>query len=158
ARGHGIESRSGTEMKNSPYLDQPFIPLAVALRSMLADTEAKIATAAPAEKARLQERAEGLREGITPRQSPTPSCRRCGRRLGSPGSVGGDLGGGGGIACFRHLGIAQEEVPERSKEASRNVLGLVPACPATYHAVRFSAALWLQKGAAILFHPACAKA
>src|SRR5262245_13622777 len=68
ARGHGIESRSGTEMKNSPYLDQPFIPLAVALRSMLADTEAKIATAAPAEKARLQKRAEVLREWITPRQ------------------------------------------------------------------------------------------
>jgi hypothetical protein len=28
-------------MKNSPYLDQPFVPLAVALRSMLAETEAK---------------------------------------------------------------------------------------------------------------------
>ena len=27
-------------MNNSPYLDQPFIPLAVALRSMLAETEA----------------------------------------------------------------------------------------------------------------------
>jgi hypothetical protein len=52
-------------MKNSPYLDQPFVPLAVALRSMLADTEAKIAIAAPAEKARLQERAEVLREWIT---------------------------------------------------------------------------------------------
>jgi hypothetical protein len=45
-------------MKNSPYLDKPFIPLAVALRSMLAKTDAKIAVAAPAEKARLQERAE----------------------------------------------------------------------------------------------------
>jgi len=54
-------------MKNSPYLDKPFIPLAVALRSMLADTEAKIATAASAEKARLQERAEVLREWITPK-------------------------------------------------------------------------------------------
>ena len=32
-------------MKNSPCLDKPFIPLAVALRSMLAETEAKIATA-----------------------------------------------------------------------------------------------------------------
>jgi hypothetical protein len=57
-------------MKNSPYLDKPFIPLAVALRSMLADTEAKIAAATPAEKARLQERAEVLREWITPRRSP----------------------------------------------------------------------------------------
>jgi len=43
-------------MKNSPYLDKPFVPLAVALRSMLADTEAKLATAAPAEKARLRDR------------------------------------------------------------------------------------------------------
>ena len=48
-------------MKNSPYLDKPFIPLAVALRSMLAETEAKIPTATPAEKARLRERAEVLR-------------------------------------------------------------------------------------------------
>ena len=41
-------------MKNSPYLDKPLVPLAVALRSMLAETEAKILTAAPAEKAWLQ--------------------------------------------------------------------------------------------------------
>ena len=54
-------------MKNSPYLDKPFVPLAVALRSMLADTEARIAAAAPTEKARLQERAEVLREWITPK-------------------------------------------------------------------------------------------
>jgi hypothetical protein len=52
-------------MENSPYLDQPFVPLAVALRSMLAETEAKITTAAPTEKPRLQERAEVLRECIT---------------------------------------------------------------------------------------------
>jgi hypothetical protein len=32
---------------------------------MLAETEAKIATAEPAEKARLQERAEVLREWLT---------------------------------------------------------------------------------------------
>jgi hypothetical protein len=43
-----------------PYLDKPFVPLAVALRSMLAETKAKLATAAPAEKAQLQERAEVL--------------------------------------------------------------------------------------------------
>ena len=52
-------------MKNSPYLDKPFVPLAVALRSMLAETEAKLATAAPAEKARLMERAEVLRDWLT---------------------------------------------------------------------------------------------
>ena len=56
-------------MKNSPYLDQPTIPLAVALRSMLAETERKLATAAPAEKARLQERAEVLREWLTPKSA-----------------------------------------------------------------------------------------
>ena len=46
-------------MKNSPYLDKPLVPLAVALRSMLAETETKLATAAPAEKARLQQRGRG---------------------------------------------------------------------------------------------------
>ena len=56
-------------MDHSPYLDQPLVPLAVALRSMLAETEAKIATAAPAEKPRLQERAEVLREWITPKSA-----------------------------------------------------------------------------------------
>jgi hypothetical protein len=54
-------------MNNSPYLDKPFVPLAVALRTMLAETEARIATATPAEKARLQQRAEVLREWITPK-------------------------------------------------------------------------------------------
>jgi hypothetical protein len=54
-------------MKNSPYLDKPFIPLAVALRSMLTETEVKIATAVPAEKAWLEERAEVLREWLTPK-------------------------------------------------------------------------------------------
>jgi hypothetical protein len=56
-------------MDNSPYLDQPFVPLAVALRSMLAETEAKIANAAPAEKSRLQQRAEVLREWLTPKST-----------------------------------------------------------------------------------------
>jgi hypothetical protein len=56
-------------MKNSPYLDKPLVPLAVGLRSMLAETEAKLATAAPAEKARLQQRAEVLREWITPKST-----------------------------------------------------------------------------------------
>ena len=64
---------TSTEMKNSPYLDKPLVPVAVALRSMLAETEAKLATAAPTEKARVQERAEVLREWITPRQSPISS-------------------------------------------------------------------------------------
>jgi len=54
-------------MTHSPYLDRPFVPLAVALRSMLAATEARLATAAPAEKARLLERATVLREWLTPK-------------------------------------------------------------------------------------------
>jgi len=54
-------------MKNSPYLDKPFVPLAVALRSMLTETEAKIAIAAPAEKSRLQQRAAVLRDWLTPK-------------------------------------------------------------------------------------------
>jgi hypothetical protein len=60
-------------MNNSPYLDKPLVPLAVALRSMLAETETKLATAAPGEKARLQQRAEVLREWLTPRKSPIHS-------------------------------------------------------------------------------------
>ena len=54
-------------MNHSPYLDRPFVPLAVALRSMLADTEAKIVTAAPGEQSRLRERAEVLREWLQPK-------------------------------------------------------------------------------------------
>ena len=53
----------------SPYLDKPFVPLAVALRSMLAETEAKIPSAASAEKARLRERADVLREWLTPKSA-----------------------------------------------------------------------------------------
>ena len=56
-------------MDHSPYLDQPLVPLAVALRSMLAETEARIATAAPAERSRLQQRADVLREWITPKSA-----------------------------------------------------------------------------------------
>ena len=54
---------------SSPYLDKPFVPLAVALRSMLAETEAKIGTAGPAEKARLQERVAVLRDWLTPKST-----------------------------------------------------------------------------------------
>jgi hypothetical protein len=54
-------------MNNSPYLDKPLVPLAVALRSMLAETEERIAIAAPDEKAKLHERAEVLREWLSPK-------------------------------------------------------------------------------------------
>ena len=49
----------------SPYLDQPLVRLAVALPRMLAEVEAKIATAAPAEKAHLQKQAEVFREWLS---------------------------------------------------------------------------------------------
>jgi hypothetical protein len=55
-------------MSNSPYFDKPFVPLAVALRSMLAEIEAKIAAAVPAEKGQPQQRADVPREWITPDQ------------------------------------------------------------------------------------------
>jgi hypothetical protein len=53
-------------MNNSPYLDRPLVPLAVALRSMLAETEAKIAAAEPTEKEGLQHRAKVLQSGLGP--------------------------------------------------------------------------------------------
>ena len=56
-------------MEHSPYLDKPVVPLAVALRCMLMETEAKIATAAPSEKARLQERTEVLRDWLKPKST-----------------------------------------------------------------------------------------
>jgi hypothetical protein len=54
---------------SSPYLDKPFVPLSVALRSMLAETEAKIATATPAEKEGLQRRAQVLRDWLRPKST-----------------------------------------------------------------------------------------
>ena len=50
---------------HSPYLDRPVLPLAVALPRMLADIEARIVTAAPAEKSRLQNQAEVFREWLS---------------------------------------------------------------------------------------------
>jgi hypothetical protein len=62
-------------MNNSPDLDRPLFPLAVALPRMLEKIEADLATAGPAKTRRLRERAELIREVLTPprRQSPTPS-------------------------------------------------------------------------------------
>jgi hypothetical protein len=60
---------TGTEMRNSPYLDKPLVPLAVALRSMLVETEVEMATATPAEKTRLQERTAVLRDWLTPKST-----------------------------------------------------------------------------------------
>jgi hypothetical protein len=59
----------GTEMNNSPYLDRPLLPLAVALPRMLEEIQANLATAGPVETRRLRQRAELIRELLTPRQS-----------------------------------------------------------------------------------------
>src|SRR6516162_7780290 len=58
--GHGLQAEHRKRNEELPHLDKPFVPLAVALRSMLAETEGKLVVAALAEKARLQERAEVL--------------------------------------------------------------------------------------------------
>jgi len=61
-------------MNNSPYLDRPLLPLAVALPRMLAQIEAHLATAGPAETRRLRQRAELIHELLMPRgRSPLPS-------------------------------------------------------------------------------------
>jgi hypothetical protein len=49
---------------HSHYLDQPFVPFAVALPRILADIEAKMAAAAPPEKSRLQNQAEVFRQWL----------------------------------------------------------------------------------------------
>jgi hypothetical protein len=49
----------------TPYLDQPFVPLAAALPQILADVEAKMAAAVPPEKSRLQNQAEIFRQWLT---------------------------------------------------------------------------------------------
>jgi hypothetical protein len=62
-------------MKNHPYLDQPFVPLAVALPRMLEEIETELADrmVSPADKSWLRRRAALVRELLTPpRRSPTP--------------------------------------------------------------------------------------
>ena len=59
-------------MNNSPYLDRPLLPLAVALPRMLEKIDADLATAGPAKAGRLRRRAELIRELLTEDRSPTP--------------------------------------------------------------------------------------
>ena len=60
-------------MKNSPYLDKPLRPLAVALPRILEQIEIDLATAGPAEKRRLRQRAELVRGLLAPRPTNVPS-------------------------------------------------------------------------------------
>jgi hypothetical protein len=61
-------------MNNSPYLDRPLLPLAVVLPRMLEKIEAALVTAGPAETRRLRQRADLIRELVSPPgRSPIPS-------------------------------------------------------------------------------------
>jgi hypothetical protein len=58
---------------SSHYLDRPLVPLAVALPRMLEQIEIELASEPRApEKWRLRQRAELVRELLTPSGSPTP--------------------------------------------------------------------------------------
>jgi hypothetical protein len=61
-------------MKNSPYLDRPLLPLAVALPRMLQEIEAALATAGAVETKRLHHRAELIR-GLLAAPRPCPYSR-----------------------------------------------------------------------------------
>ena len=54
----------------SPYLDRPLLPLAVALPRMPKKIGIELASAAPAEKRRLQQRAEFVRRLLKPNLDP----------------------------------------------------------------------------------------
>jgi hypothetical protein len=60
-------------MKNSPYLDRPLLPLAIALPRMLDKIEVDLTTAGPAKARRLRERARLIRDLLAPIGSPLPS-------------------------------------------------------------------------------------
>jgi hypothetical protein len=61
-------------MKNSPYLDRPLFPLAVALPRMLQKVGVELTTAGPAEARRLRQRAQLILDLLAPKgQSPTPA-------------------------------------------------------------------------------------
>jgi len=80
----------------SPYLDQPLLPLSMALPRMLAEIEAELVAALPAEERHLRQRAELLRRlmvtaGAHPsrfdlEQSPAPAALL--RRAGGGGAGG----------------------------------------------------------------------
>jgi hypothetical protein len=61
-------------MKNSPYLDRPLYPLAVALPRLLEKVGVELTTAGPAEAQRLRQRARLILDLLTPKgQSLIPS-------------------------------------------------------------------------------------
>jgi len=64
----------GADMNNSPYLDLPLSPLAVALPRMLEKVAVELTAAGPVEAQGLRQRAELILDLLTPRlQSPISS-------------------------------------------------------------------------------------
>jgi hypothetical protein len=57
-------------MKNSPYLDRPLLPLAVALPRMLEEIGVELPMAGPAEARRLRQRALLVLDLLTPKGQP----------------------------------------------------------------------------------------
>jgi hypothetical protein len=61
-------------MNNSPYLDRPLFPLAMALPRMLEKVGVDLTTAEPAKAQRLRQRAQLILDLLAPEgQSPIPS-------------------------------------------------------------------------------------
>ena len=60
-------ARSEEPQMTSPYLDRPLLPLAVALPRMLTEIETALTAAGPVETRRLRQRADLIRELLTPR-------------------------------------------------------------------------------------------
>jgi hypothetical protein len=56
-------------MKNSPYLDRPLYPLAVALPRLLEEIGAELTTAGPVKARRLRQRAQLILDLLTPHAS-----------------------------------------------------------------------------------------
>src|SRR5438067_160851 len=57
---------TGTDMKNSPYLDKPLVSLAVALLRLLERVAVDLTTAGPADARRLRQRAHLILDLLTP--------------------------------------------------------------------------------------------
>ena len=55
-------------MDHSPYLDEPLLPLVIALPRLLAKIESELPTARPEEKRRLEMRARLIHELLALRQ------------------------------------------------------------------------------------------
>jgi hypothetical protein len=73
----------------SPYLNQPLLPLAIALPRMLAEIESDLAQALPTVEGHLRRRAELLRRLLTAEHSPADPVCKPGSVLGSSWSTVG---------------------------------------------------------------------